>query len=55
MFANVNLEVVAVATLFHNLALDYRSPFSTPHLRFEVDGANAAREFLQKVAPGWEG
>ena len=53
-FAHVDLEVLAVATLLHDLALDYRSNFSTSKLRFEVDGANAAREFLRKEAPGWD-
>ncbi len=53
-FANVDLEVHAVATLLHDIALDHKSTFSTPNLRFEVDGANAARDFLQKNAPDWE-
>jgi hypothetical protein len=38
-------ELLYVASVFHDLGLV--SPYSSPDLRFEVDGANAARDFLQ--------
>lgn len=42
---DVNLELLYVGAMFHDLGLT--EPFrTTSHLRFEVDGANAAREFL---------
>lgn len=53
-FAHVDLEVHAVSAILHDLAWDYRSIFSTPDKRFEVDGANAAREFLNREAPQWD-
>ena len=42
--APVDLEVLAVATLLHDLGLTER--YSSDTDRFEVDGANAARAFL---------
>lgn len=39
-----NLELLYVAAMFHDLGLTQR--FQTSTLRFEVDGANAARDFL---------
>jgi hypothetical protein len=53
-FATVDLEVYAVSAILHDLAWDYKSTFSTPDKRFEVDGANAAREFLRREAPEWD-
>lgn len=38
-------ELLYVASVFHDLGLV--RPYSSPDLRFEVDGANAAREFLR--------
>lgn len=38
-------ELLYVASVFHDLGLV--SHYSSPDLRFEVDGANAARDFLQ--------
>ncbi len=40
-----NAELLYAATMFHDLGL--MSSHSSPDLRFEVDGANAARDFLQ--------
>jgi HD domain len=37
-------ELLYIAALFHDLGLTKK--FSSPHDRFEVDGANAARQFL---------
>ncbi|KAL4935558.1 hypothetical protein BDV06DRAFT_234213 [Aspergillus oleicola] len=45
-FKNVDLEVHAVAAILHDLAWDYRSPLASQDKRFEVDSANAARDFL---------
>jgi len=42
---NYDLELLYVSALFHDLGLTKK--FSSPNLRFEVDGANAARSFLQ--------
>lgn len=38
-------ELLFVASVFHDLGLTKK--FSSPDLRFEVDGANAARDFLK--------
>lgn len=38
-------ELLYVASIFHDLGLTPH--YSSPDLRFEVDGANAARDFLQ--------
>jgi hypothetical protein len=53
-FADVDLEVHAVSTILHDLAWDYKSVFSSLDNRFEVDCANAAREFLDREAPQWD-
>ena len=39
-------ELLYVSALFHDLGLTKK--FSSPDKRFEVDGANAARSFLQQ-------
>jgi len=41
-----DLELLYISALFHDLGLTKK--FSSPDLRFEVDGANAARSFLQQ-------
>ncbi|QDI90860.1 HD domain-containing protein [Salicibibacter halophilus] len=41
-----DLELLYVSALFHDLGLT--KAYSSPDLRFEVDGANAARSFLQQ-------
>lgn len=43
---NYDLELLYVSALFHDLGLT--KAYSSPDLRFEVDGANAARSFLQQ-------
>jgi hypothetical protein len=40
-----DLELLYISALFHDLGLT--KEYSSPDLRFEVDGANAARSFLQ--------
>ncbi|WP_018393307.1 HD domain-containing protein [Bacillus sp. 37MA] len=42
---NYDLELLYISALFHDLGLT--NEYSSPDLRFEVDGANAARSFLQ--------
>ena len=44
-------ELLYAAAMFHDVGL--MPSYSSPHLRFEVDGANAARDFLasHKVDP----
>ena len=39
-----DLELLYVGAMFHDIGLT--EPYRTSNLRFEVDGANAAREFL---------
>jgi hypothetical protein len=41
-----NAELLYAATMFHDIGL--MPSHSSPNLRFEVDGANAAREFLSR-------
>ncbi|SDL88708.1 HD domain-containing protein [Sediminibacillus halophilus] len=43
---NYDLELLYISALFHDLGLT--KEFSSPDLRFEVDGANTARSFLQQ-------
>ncbi|WP_339185078.1 HD domain-containing protein [Oceanobacillus sp. FSL W7-1293] len=43
---NYDLELLYVSALFHDLGLT--KAYSSSDLRFEVDGANAARSFLQQ-------
>src|ERR1700754_522345 len=40
-----DLELLCLGAMFHDMALIEKS--SSPDLRFEVDGANAARDFLK--------
>ncbi|PLB51314.1 hypothetical protein P170DRAFT_353150 [Aspergillus steynii IBT 23096] len=50
-FSDIDHEVHAVSALLHDLAWDCRtSPFVSPDKRFEVDSANAARDFLTREA-----
>jgi hypothetical protein len=52
----VDLEVHAIAALLHDLGWDQTpgSPFVSEDKRFEVDGAIAAREFIQNNQHGQE-
>ncbi|KAL3455956.1 hypothetical protein BJX64DRAFT_53546 [Aspergillus heterothallicus] len=49
--SNVDMELHAISAILHDLAWDHTSSFSTPDKRFEVDSANAARDFLEEEAP----
>lgn len=53
-FANIDMEVHAVSAILHDLAWDYTSVFSSQDKRFEIDGAHAARDFLQHEAPHYD-
>jgi len=50
-YSDANLEIHAVSAILHDLAWDYTSVFATKNKRFEVDSANAARNFLSREAP----
>lgn len=43
-------ELLYIGAMFHDMGL--MGPYSTPDLRFEVDGANAARDFLRSHGIG---
>jgi HD superfamily phosphodiesterase len=49
-----DLEVHAIAALMHDIGWDPTGELVSKDKRFEVDGANAAREFLSKEAPDWD-
>ena len=49
---NIDLEAFAIAALLHDLGWSKNEALVSPDKRFEVDGANAAREFLK--SEGWE-
>jgi len=49
-----DLEVHAVSALLHDIGWDPTNQLVSTDKRFEVDGANAARDFLRKEAPEWD-
>ncbi|KAL4781268.1 hypothetical protein BJX76DRAFT_21320 [Aspergillus varians] len=49
-FQTIDFEIHAVSTVLHDLAWDHTSVFATQDKRFEVDSANAARNFLTRQA-----
>lgn len=51
---NRDREVHAVAAILHDLGWDQSGAFISPDKRFEVDGAIAARGFLEQKAPSSE-
>ena len=51
---NVSKEVHAVSAILHDLGWDPAGALVTPDKRFEVDGANAAREFIRSKIPSWD-
>jgi HD domain len=55
-FADVDREVHAISVLFHDIGLggDKAADLVSADKRFEVDGANAAREFLKREASAAE-
>lgn len=50
-YESIDFEVHAVSAILHDLAWDYTSIYSSKDKRFEVDGANAARDYLRREAP----
>ena len=54
-FQEVDLEVHALSALLHDLGWDKTGELVSKDKRFEVDGAIAAREFLEReVTPKWD-
>ena len=49
-----DLEAHAIAAILHDLGWDETGDLVTQDKRFEVDGANAAREFLRREARDWD-
>ncbi|MCJ1330264.1 hypothetical protein MMC10_006947 [Thelotrema lepadinum] len=50
-----DLEAHAISAILHDQGWAGKTaPFITKTKRFEVDGADAAREFLRREAPGWD-
>ena len=45
-----NAELLYIGAMFHDMGLI--DTYSSPHDRFEVDGANAARDFLKGYGIG---
>jgi hypothetical protein len=52
--ASRDREVHAVAALLHDIGWDPTGELVSKDKRFEVDGANAARDFLRREAPSWD-
>ncbi|KFY71798.1 hypothetical protein V498_10130 [Pseudogymnoascus sp. VKM F-4517 (FW-2822)] len=52
--ADRDLEVHAVAALLHDIGWDPTGELVSEDKRFEVDGANAARDFLHREVPHWD-
>ncbi len=53
-FQHVDKELLAVSAILHDLGWDPAGELVSPDKRFEVDGANAAREFIRSKAPRWD-
>ena len=49
-----DLEAHAIAAILHDLGWDQTGNVVTAEKRFEVDGANAARNFLKREAGDWD-
>ena len=47
-------ELHAVSAILHDLGWDPTGALVKPYTRFEVDGANAARDFILSKDPTWE-
>jgi hypothetical protein len=52
--ASRDREAHAIAALMHDIGWDPTGELVSEDKRFEVDGAEAARDFLKKEAPGWD-
>ncbi|KAI9754397.1 MAG: hypothetical protein M4579_004735 [Chaenotheca gracillima] len=51
---DIDKEVHAFSAILHDLGWDFTGELVSPDKRFEVDGANAARDFLKREADGKE-
>ena len=51
---NRDLEAHALAAILHDLGWDESGDLVSQDKRFEVDGANAARDFLKREAGDWD-
>lgn len=51
-FAVVDLDIVAVSCIFHDMGWATTKSLLSTGKRFEVDGANIARDFVQKYETG---
>ena len=54
LMAKRDRELHAIAAILHDLGWDAKGGFVTEDKRFEVDGANAARHFVEDGSKGWE-
>lgn len=50
----VDLETLSVALILHDLGWETTGTLTTLDMRFEIDSANAARQFLILEAPSWD-
>lgn len=50
----LDAELHSVAAILHDLGWDSTGELISADKRFEVDGANAARDFLRRKAPDWD-
>ena len=55
MTASIDLEAFAIANLLHDLGWAITGDVVSTDKRFEVDGANAARDFIQREVEGSQG
>src|SRR5271155_5086973 len=49
--ANVDPEIITIAGFMHDLGWSTTPALISPDKRFEVDGANVARDFIRENAP----
>ena len=49
-----DIEVHAISAILHDMGWAIGSDLISKDKRFEVDGANVARDFLATEAPGWD-
>ena len=54
IFSSLDLEALAVGTILHDQGWDQTGRLVSKDKRFEVDGANAARDFLKREAANWD-
>lgn len=52
--ADRDRELHAIAAILHDLGWDTKDTFVSDDKRFEVDGANAARNFIEQESVDWD-